>query len=332
MRNSKFLIIRCIIIIFISGCKSDSFINEEEAILNIEISSLDKKVFPGDLIKDVTYLKLETNEECLIRNIDKIKFRNELIYILDRLSKSVFVFNMEGKYIKKYHHYGRGPGEYINLADFAISRDGNFIYMLDYTQYKVIKYSLANKLNKEIKLELGTSSFACIDDDLLVFYQGNRINPKLQLYNNDIVFLDFNKNEPLRGFFPVKDRRFMISNFTLYSSGEQLFYLSYSTTGVYKINKDGVTQFINFLGVNQIEEDVWNLSAREFIHNTRESDYHFNFRNFYVVEDIISFAFNHNKAQYRIFYSMKSNKMIHGNKKHRSIKKIKFKQLSDCLT
>jgi hypothetical protein len=72
MRNSKFLII---LIIFLSGCN----INEEEVTLRINISLLGKKEFPGELIKKVKYLKLETKEECFIKHIDKIRFRDELI-------------------------------------------------------------------------------------------------------------------------------------------------------------------------------------------------------------------------------------------------------------
>ena len=216
--------------------------------------------------------------------------------------------------MKKYYHYGNGPGEYINLGDFDISRDGNFIFILDYTKYKLCKYSIENKLIKEVKLEFSTSSFSCIDDNLLVFYQGNRFNPDKELYNNDIVYLDFDKNKPVRGYFPAKDRRMMIGSYAIYSSGEQLFYCPYSTTGVYKINKDGVTPFINFSGVNQIEEEIWKITnGKEFIYKIIESDYHIDFRDFYVIEDLISFAFTQQNYQYKIFYSMKSDKMIAGS-------------------
>lgn len=310
MRRRILLIINFFVIVVFTGCNRDALFNADEAILFIDLGSLDEKTFPGDLINEATYLKLETNEECLIRNIDKIKFSNELIYIMDKLSRSIFVFNMDGKFMKKYHHYGRGPGEYINLDDFDITRDGKFIYMLDFSQYKVIKYSIDNKFINEIRLEFGTASFACIDDNLLIFHQGNRINPQNRQYNYDIVYLDFDSNKPLRGYFPVKDRRMKIANYALFSSGEQLFYMPYSTAGVYKINKDGLTKFISFSGVNQIEEKAWN--NEEFIRIIHESDYHFLFRNFYIIEDLISFAFNHNQTQYRIFYSINSGTMVYG--------------------
>jgi hypothetical protein len=317
MNNISLFIICCFLIVFIYGCKSEPGIIEEKGELTIDIGIVDKVEFPNNLIKEVTYLKLETNNECLIKQIDKIKFKNELIYIMDRLSKSIFVFNLEGKYIKKYYHYGKGPGEYFNLGDFDISRDGKFIYILDYTQYKICKYSLENNFIKEIKLDFGTSSFSCIDDKMLVFYQKNRLNQKKGIFNNNIVYLDIEKNKPLIGYFPLTDYRMVIGNYAIYSSDDkydQLFYLPFSTSGVYKINKDGVIPFINFLGVNPIEEKIWAISnPKEFMHRILESNYHINFRDFYILDSIISFAFSQDKINYKIFYSLKTNKMIFGS-------------------
>jgi hypothetical protein len=80
-------------------------------------------------IKEMRYIRLETNEHSIIGRIDKLIIHNESIFILDKsFSQSIFIFTMEGKYIRTINLKGHGPNEYIGIIDFCFNGDNIVIY------------------------------------------------------------------------------------------------------------------------------------------------------------------------------------------------------------
>ena len=93
-----------------------------------------------DLIDStVTIIPLETNDQSLISAIEKIEIVDNCIYILDRLAQSIYIYNMEGKYIDKLSRRGQGPGEYANLSYMTVT--DSTIIVIDHAVGKQIEYS-----------------------------------------------------------------------------------------------------------------------------------------------------------------------------------------------
>lgn len=85
---------------------------------------------------------LETRKECLIGRIDKFYVFNGYIYAFDmNIAKSLFVFDLAGRFIRKIGNIGQGPGEFIHLLDFTLDTENKFIFLLDYGQ-RIHKYHL----------------------------------------------------------------------------------------------------------------------------------------------------------------------------------------------
>jgi hypothetical protein len=104
----------------------------------------DKKVKSYD-IKDMTdsvfwIVPLETNDNVLIGNIDELEMRNNRIYIMDRLSQSIYIFDMEGKCLGRKRAIGQGPGEYSNLSYMTVTDSS--IIVIDHFMEKQIEYRL----------------------------------------------------------------------------------------------------------------------------------------------------------------------------------------------
>ena len=92
------------------------------------------------LFNSVSYevIALETTDACLIGEVSKIVFRNDTIFVADKTTKSLFIFNDKGKYLSKICRTGRARQEYTDLSDVFIAND--HILVLDQYQNKVCCY------------------------------------------------------------------------------------------------------------------------------------------------------------------------------------------------
>lgn len=76
------------------------------------------------LYKSLKVIFLETNESCLIGMITKIQVYDKYIFILDSsVAKSLYVFDKDGRFIRKIGTIGGAPGDYVSIDDFAINHD-----------------------------------------------------------------------------------------------------------------------------------------------------------------------------------------------------------------
>jgi hypothetical protein len=108
----------------------------------------------SDLFKNVVPLVLETTPNSLIGFINKLHITNDLIIILDNtIAKSIFVFNKEGDFLHKIGSFGRGPGQYIFLADFSVDTLNKIIYVSDSQAQKIHLYNVySGEFIKSVKL------------------------------------------------------------------------------------------------------------------------------------------------------------------------------------
>ncbi len=86
----------------------------------IKESDFGKKYDFYDVIKDIEFLPLEMTDESIVGSVSKITLYKNFILVLDRQTRSIFIFDDKGKYIKKIARVGSGPGEYNDINDFCV--------------------------------------------------------------------------------------------------------------------------------------------------------------------------------------------------------------------
>jgi hypothetical protein len=124
-------ILTCIILL---GCsKKEITITVITPYLNNE------KINLSEIVKDYKLVVLETTPMSLIADLSKVIIENEIIYVFDRVSMSVLIFDITGKFISKISSIGHGPGEYIAAIDFDVYYDE--ICILDYSGKKILVYN-----------------------------------------------------------------------------------------------------------------------------------------------------------------------------------------------
>ena len=103
-----------------------------------------KKIDIDVIASHIDYIQLESIQESLISHIEKIQIKDDKIYVLDDMKRSIMVFDTSGKFIRQLGSTGRGPGEYIMPADFALC--DSVILIRDNGQGKLILYDLNGRL------------------------------------------------------------------------------------------------------------------------------------------------------------------------------------------
>jgi len=95
------------------------------------------------LYKGIRTILLETNDSCLVGEINKMQVYDQFIFILDNsIAKSLLVFDREGRFIRKIGRVGGGPGEYVEPTDFTLDTENRTIYVLDMHTKRINKYDL----------------------------------------------------------------------------------------------------------------------------------------------------------------------------------------------
>ncbi len=126
----------------------------------------------SSLVKKISYIKLETKENCLIGNIDKIQLFNDKIYICDETkSIAVFVFDKQGHFLFKLARGIGAPGEFTNLSDFVVNERDSCIYILSRNQNMLLKYSPTGKFIHNIHIPPYIDNFQALNDGSFLLYR-----------------------------------------------------------------------------------------------------------------------------------------------------------------
>lgn len=103
----------------------------------------------SDILNDsVEIIPLETKDECLISEIDRLEFYKDRIFVADRKSAKILIFTSAGKYLKSVGKQGVGPGEYSFMGGFTFK--GDSIVVQDRFRGKYIVYDLYSNSYREI--------------------------------------------------------------------------------------------------------------------------------------------------------------------------------------
>jgi hypothetical protein len=214
----------------------------------------------SEIIDNYSFVKLESNEDAIVGNIGQIEVYKEKIYILDRYtSRTLYVFSIEGTFIRKLAFKGNGPGEFISPSSFYIDTKG-YILILDATLNRLLKYNLDDlSFVEEIVLPLQhpSSFFVLPETDLFCYYYPGFAIKDTE--NKQVIIAD-KKGNKINSFFEItplsKVTHTDITNFYAFN-GKLSFYPDY-TDKIFSISTD--TLFcryqLSFGKYKRVNEDI----------------------------------------------------------------------------
>jgi hypothetical protein len=190
---------------------------------------------PDSIINSYYYVPLQTTENCLIGKVDKIMFSKDRIYILDQMTKSIFVYEMNGVFVYKINKFGRGPAEYDNIMDFDIDSTNNQIIALCTNFRKLIFYDAeSGHFIKEHKLEFSPLSFMKTGQNSYLFDCKIKLN---QYMGNNILIVTDTLYNIQNGYFP-RNNNISIEPTPFSRFSNNIYYCSNYNDTIYKYQND----------------------------------------------------------------------------------------------
>ncbi len=100
-------------IVVLSLLISLSFAGNSQEVIRINLNEYKKHERQADLSEiasDISFIKLETNANCLLGDINGIFRCNKNLLILGNSKKNLFLFSENGSFIRQIGNLGKGPG------------------------------------------------------------------------------------------------------------------------------------------------------------------------------------------------------------------------------
>lgn len=195
----------------------------------------------GDLVLDeIEYIPLETVDLSLLGRIDKILYRKNQFYVLDKKTAGVYVFDKAGRFLSSIQKKGEAPDEYIELMDMDVDDEGN-VYVADNARMNILRYESPGWELKE-KYYVGNHfyEFACLDNRAFVLkdvFDANGLKCKLAYYDSHNKSQMTILENTLSGVNELDILK--CAKYGLYRSGTDLFYNERFTPYVYSISNNG---------------------------------------------------------------------------------------------
>lgn len=201
MKNIRFFLI--FLLLFSCQPKNIKFGIDGGIAVNLDLLP-GTELHASDLFKSVHSIILETKPECIIGSVDDILVFDKEFYLLDKKGKSLFVFDMNGKYIRRIGKFGHGPGEYLHIFDFTIDPLNREIYILDNGE-KIHKYIVEGTRINSIQIDprVKPPYFKCIQ-----FFDGKIYAVPNQLRNAEdhlLYVIAPTTGKILSGYLSMKD-------------------------------------------------------------------------------------------------------------------------------
>lgn len=264
------------------------------------------------IFNDITTIPLETKEECLITEIDKVLFLGNKMLIQDRAQK-LFVFNTDGEFLNEIGKKGKGPGEFIELRDSEIDKDGN-IYILDYK--KILKYNIYGSFLKSYPFHFSQNNeiyctpfqFA-IKDDGNFYIWGGSIGIKDNTKNLFAMYEMTKEGEIKNRYFPLK---YNIENHThRFNHYKDITLIDpiFGSNIIYSINKLEIEEryHIDF-GERTLDIPVPEGFSSLVDFKTRiDNRYFHSIKGFTETNDWIYFKFVYKRQVFNVYFSKKIN-------------------------
>lgn len=191
----------------------------------------------NDAADGVEIVSLETTDQSLIREVDKMEVTANDIWIKS-LDSYVYRFDRSGKFLNKIGKKGQGPGEYTGLWSFQIDEPKKEVYCMSPTS-GIFVYDYEGNFKRKYDFRMDNvftaneQNFRCIQGDFFLFQNlptmPNIRNPKDSLWSAALVDTLFHIRKIFKNPTHTGREDLLAENGALYN-GRKNYWFEYPTS------------------------------------------------------------------------------------------------------
>ena len=225
-------------ICMVSSCNTNQESSGDLITIDVEAAfdSPHKEINLSEIVKNIEYVKLETQENCFVGK-DAIPMSISENYLLINQVKPqrILLFTRSGKYLNDIGAAGRGPGEYTGVSILQISPNENQVLLRDYGK-NILIYNIDGKFEQSLNLAnvgIGGPSFNS-KGEIIVFKARNQL-PKaggnqILICDSDLKLID---SCLYSDYDPAPPQEFVFDE--MISNNVDLFYTNKGNDTLYQI-------------------------------------------------------------------------------------------------
>ena len=305
-----------------SGGKKE--ISEGFFAIKLPTDNKEKNINMSRIADSISYIPLETTEDCKIENIWKVVPMNDYLIVLDRKSwEHVYLFTKEGKFVREISTKGTDEGQYAILGDVTVDLMANRIFILDAARKMILEFDPEGTFLSKTPTLFYVENFQYIADSTLA------LNPN---YNNSKYFggdtpnlILMNLRDGVTGRYVVRpktlDPSYMLgirSNFSRTKNGAT--FITPLCDTVFFATKNGVkplylADFGNdneALNKKYIEDVLKNKPALYSLNKLYENLDKVFMTGFYAYDDVAMVTYSKQNRNYSALFYPESGKVIAG--------------------
>ena len=162
----------------------------------------------SSIASGINYVILENSDEAYFRERSNTfnhlyKIYDSIIFITD--GEKLISFDLAGRFVRQFGTLGRGPGEFIDISDFAVNPETREVLILSAGLRKIFIYSFEGEFAGQINLDFDPISMR-IFGNRLVF----TVLCGLRTFSNynTIVITDFSGNRERELLYRPEEKAF----------------------------------------------------------------------------------------------------------------------------
>lgn len=286
-------------LILFSSCSTH---NQEHSILKVDLDYANDTINYSTFVDSVSYIELNTNNTCLLSDINKIYLDNDTFLIWDSKKGGILSFNQKGKFIKQINYYGNGPEEFVAIKAFCIDPIKNYICVWDYPSERINKYTYSGIFVESEKNNNFVRDFAIFED-------GSKLCI-LPFYSQSLpygIWTSDSKNDIIKKYdikIP-KDHLVEFSGTYCNQSRDDVYYYDRNWDQMYKLTKDTCELLYSFK-IQQVVDEESRKKDPSTLTNLNEVAYMTNFSisNSHILQ---SYFYGKEKSHKWVMYNKKNN-------------------------
>lgn len=191
------------------SCQSDQNDFAGGRTYTIDLSQTQHNLSWDEVVDSVRFLPLQGQDLSVVS--DLLLTNDQSLVVIDRVHRSLYIFDDRGKFVAAIDRQGKGPGEYVYFSGVAYDAEADEIYMHDPPTQKMLVFAADGTFLREKSIPSAYhvgARFALMGDHLLTSYRvGSDATHYVQRYDkHSLLPIDTLLpilNDPVSPIFPT---------------------------------------------------------------------------------------------------------------------------------